>query len=72
MGTEMCSRLFDARALYYTFLQITECYILTTEMNKEGFGHCSNTEACEMECPQRISTLHIAREEQELNKNGIV
>lgn len=29
-------------------------------MDEEGFGHCSNTEACQVECPQDISVLHIA------------
>ena len=30
-------------------------------MDKEGFGHCTNTEACQVECPQNISVLNIAR-----------
>jgi succinate dehydrogenase / fumarate reductase, iron-sulfur subunit len=37
-------------------------------MDKEGFGHCSNTEACGIECPQEISVLHIARMNHEYNK----
>lgn len=37
-------------------------------MDKEGFGHCSNTEACAIECPQEISVLHIARMNHEYNK----
>jgi ferredoxin len=35
--------------------------------DKEGFGHCSNTEACQVECPQQISVLHIARMNWEYN-----
>ncbi|SMC49989.1 succinate dehydrogenase/fumarate reductase iron-sulfur subunit [Pedobacter africanus] len=31
------------------------------QMDAEAFGHCSNTEACEVECPQSISVLNIAR-----------
>lgn len=31
------------------------------QMDDEAFGHCSNTEACEVECPQNISVLNIAR-----------
>ena len=31
------------------------------QMDSEHFGHCSNTEACEVECPQGISVLNIAR-----------
>lgn len=38
------------------------------QMDAEGFGHCSNTEACEVECPQSISVLHIARMNYEYNR----
>jgi succinate dehydrogenase / fumarate reductase iron-sulfur subunit len=34
---------------------------MVAQMDEEGFGHCSNTEACQVECPQNISVLHIAR-----------
>lgn len=34
---------------------------MVAQMDAEGFGHCSNTEACEVECPQGISVLNIAR-----------
>lgn len=34
---------------------------MVTQMDAEHFGHCSNTEACEVECPQSISVLNIAR-----------
>ena len=30
-------------------------------MDELGFGNCSNTGACEMECPKGISLAHIAR-----------
>jgi succinate dehydrogenase / fumarate reductase iron-sulfur subunit len=30
------------------------------QMDHEGFGNCSNTYACEAECPKEISTDHIA------------
>ncbi|MCF6366566.1 MAG: succinate dehydrogenase/fumarate reductase iron-sulfur subunit [Bacteroidales bacterium] len=30
-------------------------------MDEMGFGNCSNTGACEMECPKGISLAHIAR-----------
>ena len=36
-------------------------------MDAEGFGHCSNTGACEAVCPQRISTDAIARLNWEYN-----
>ena len=34
---------------------------MVAQMDTEGFGHCSNTEACEAKCPQGISVLNIAR-----------
>jgi len=34
---------------------------MVKQMDSEHFGHCSNTEACEVECPQGISVLTIAR-----------
>ena len=37
-------------------------------MDELGFGNCSNTGACEMECPKGISLAHIAR----LNREFLV
>jgi succinate dehydrogenase / fumarate reductase iron-sulfur subunit len=34
---------------------------MIAQMDKEGFGACSNTYACEAECPKQISVEHIAR-----------
>jgi succinate dehydrogenase / fumarate reductase iron-sulfur subunit len=34
---------------------------MLAQMDAEGFGACSNTYACEAECPKGISVLHIAR-----------
>jgi succinate dehydrogenase / fumarate reductase iron-sulfur subunit len=34
---------------------------MVDQTDREGFGHRSNTEACQVECPQQISVLHIAR-----------
>jgi succinate dehydrogenase / fumarate reductase iron-sulfur subunit len=34
---------------------------MVTQMDKEGFGRCSNTYACEAECPKEISVSNIAR-----------
>ncbi|MBM4162304.1 MAG: succinate dehydrogenase/fumarate reductase iron-sulfur subunit [Ignavibacteria bacterium] len=31
------------------------------QMDEEGFGNCSNSYACEAECPKKISVTHIAR-----------
>ncbi len=33
---------------------------MTTQMEVEGFGHCSFTGACEVECPEGISITNIA------------
>ena len=41
---------------------------MVTQMDTELFGHCSNTEACEVECPQGISVLNIARMNFEYNR----
>jgi succinate dehydrogenase / fumarate reductase, iron-sulfur subunit len=37
------------------------------QTDKEAFGHCSNTEACQVECPPQISVLYIARMNWEYN-----
>lgn len=34
---------------------------MVDQMDKEGFGMCSNVKACEAECPKEISVEHIAR-----------
>lgn len=33
---------------------------MVTQMDKEGFGMCSNIKACEVECPKEISADNIA------------
>jgi succinate dehydrogenase / fumarate reductase iron-sulfur subunit len=34
---------------------------MIAQMDEEKFGACSNTYACEAECPKEISVTHIAR-----------
>ncbi|MBK7958202.1 MAG: succinate dehydrogenase/fumarate reductase iron-sulfur subunit [Bacteroidetes bacterium] len=34
---------------------------MVAQMDKEGFGNCTNTGACEAECPKGISLTNIAR-----------
>ncbi len=34
---------------------------MVDQMDKEGFGNCSNVGACEVECPKEISIENIAR-----------
>lgn len=36
------------------------------QMDKEGFGNCTNTGACEIECPKGISIEYIAKMNREL------
>ena len=37
-------------------------------MDHEGFGNCTNTGACEVECPKGISIENIARMNREFLK----
>ena len=38
---------------------------MVKQMDEEGFGNCTNTGACEVECPQGISLENIARMNRE-------
>ncbi|MGX1024490.1 succinate dehydrogenase/fumarate reductase iron-sulfur subunit [Psychroflexus sp. MBR-150] len=38
---------------------------MVNQMDKEGFGNCTNTGACEIECPKGISLENIARMNRE-------
>lgn len=38
---------------------------MVDQMDKEGFGNCTNTGACEVECPKGISLDNIARMNRE-------
>lgn len=38
---------------------------MVSQMDDEGFGNCSNTGACEVECPKGISLENIARMNRE-------
>lgn len=38
---------------------------MIAQMDKEGFGRCSNVRACEAECPKEISVENIARMNRE-------
>lgn len=41
------------------------------QMDEEGFGNCSNTGACEVECPKGISLENIARMNREYLKASL-
>jgi succinate dehydrogenase / fumarate reductase iron-sulfur subunit len=40
-------------------------------MDEEGFGSCTNTYACEAECPKGISVSNIARMNRDFLKASI-
>ncbi len=44
---------------------------MVNQMDLEGFGNCTNTGACEIECPKGISLDNIARMNRELMKASI-
>ncbi|MEB8328171.1 succinate dehydrogenase/fumarate reductase iron-sulfur subunit [Flavobacteriaceae bacterium KMM 6897] len=44
---------------------------MVAQMDLEGFGNCTNTGACEVECPKGISLENIARMNRELLKANI-
>lgn len=76
----------NASAALFTSAKITQLELLpqgqkethlriknmVEQMEKEFFGHCSNTEACQVECPENISVLNIARMNYEYNKAGLL
>lgn len=41
---------------------------MVKKMDELGFGNCTNTRACELECPKGISVSHIARLNREYLK----
>lgn len=45
---------------------------MIAQMDAEGFGGCSNTYACEAECPKEISVAHIARLNREYLRAKII
>ena len=40
--------------------------------DEAGFGSCTNTQACEAECPKEISISHIARLNREYLRASLV
>ena len=45
---------------------------MVKQMDEEGFGNCTNTGACEVECPKGISLDNIARMNRELMKSKVL
>lgn len=44
---------------------------MVAQMDLEGFGNCTNTGACEVECPKGISLENIARMNSEFLKSAL-
>ncbi|MEM9686764.1 MAG: succinate dehydrogenase/fumarate reductase iron-sulfur subunit [Bacteroidota bacterium] len=44
---------------------------MVKQMDMEGFGNCTNTGACEVECPKGISLENIARMNREYVRAGL-
>jgi len=49
----------------------TRVLSMVAQMDKEGFGNCTNTYACEAECPKGISVSNIARMNREFLGAGL-
>ncbi len=49
----------------------TRALDMVAQMEKEGFGSCSNTTACESVCPKEISMANIARLNLEYLHSGL-
>ncbi|MFZ2900868.1 MAG: succinate dehydrogenase/fumarate reductase iron-sulfur subunit [Saprospiraceae bacterium] len=45
---------------------------MVEQMEQEGFGNCTNTKACEVECPQGVTTENIIRMNFEYNKAKVL
>ena len=44
---------------------------MVNKMDEEGFGHCTNTGACEAECPKEISLEYIRKMNWEYHRANI-
>ena len=45
---------------------------MVREMDRQGFGNCTNETECEAECPKEISITNIARMNREFLKAGFI
>jgi succinate dehydrogenase / fumarate reductase iron-sulfur subunit len=46
--------------------------LMVREMDRQGFGNCTNETECEAECPKEISITNIARMNREFLKAGFI
>src|SRR6201999_3363559 len=49
----------------------TRVEAMVAQMDKEGFGSCTSTGACEAVCPKEISIQNIARLNVEYGRSGL-
>ncbi len=49
----------------------TRAAAMIAQMDKEGFGSCTNTQACEAVCPKEISMTNIAKLNSEFIVSGL-
>ncbi|MFP4663258.1 MAG: succinate dehydrogenase/fumarate reductase iron-sulfur subunit [Bacteroidales bacterium] len=49
---------------------VKRAWSMVSKMDELGFGSCTNTGACEAECPKGVSLAHIARLNREFIKAG--
>ncbi len=45
---------------------------MVSQMDEEGFGNCTNTGACEVECPKGISLDNVARMNRDFLKSLVI
>ena len=50
----------------------TRAVNMVEQMDREGFGNCTNLRECEAACPKEISTKHIARLNREFLKGTLL
>ena len=44
---------------------------MVSQMDKEGFGNCSNSYECEAACPKEICVLHIANMNRDYRQSNL-
>ena len=44
---------------------------MVRKMDEEGFGHCTNTGACEAECPKEISIEYVRKMNVEFHRANL-
>ncbi len=52
--------------------RMTRVKAMVAQMDKEGFGACTNTGACSAECPKEISLVNIAAMNREYLKANLI